>query len=40
MTKRQGATSENGFILKKIIQNHNVKEKKKSHSDPDLSSVR
>ena len=31
MTKRPGATSDNGFILKKINKNVNVKEKKRSY---------
>jgi hypothetical protein len=29
MTKRRGATSDNGFISKKINENENIKEKKK-----------
>ena len=28
MTKRPGATSDNGFIFKKINENENIKEKK------------
>ena len=31
MTKRRGATSDNGFIFKKINENENIKEKKRSY---------
>ena len=30
MTKRRGTTSDNGFIFKKINENENIKEKKRS----------
>ena len=33
MTKRQGATSDNGFVSKKINENENIKEKL-NFSDP------